>query len=919
MRRNENSIEVFLVPHTHWDREWYLPKPGFSLLLVALVDRLIDILDREPDYRAFMFDGQTIALEDYLELNPDAEARIRRYVEAGRIIIGPWYVLPDEVLISGEAHIRNFLAGRRVCDAYGGGMMIGYLPDSFGHPSQMPQILRGLGLAEMVFWRGLGPEIEKSEFIWRGFDGTTVLGLNMPLGYGVGAALPSDDEGFLKRIEKRAGELAELSRIDAVLLMNGVDHLAPERDLPGRIRRANAAQRRYRIRLSALGEYVESARARLDEADLPVAQGELRSGYRAYLLGGTLSTRIYLKQHNALVESLLERELEPLLSTTAILGVRPYPSGIMNHLWRRALANLPHDSICGCSVDAIHRHMLDRFAEVTTLGSSLRDEFLVTLGARAGGREDDLIVFNPHPHPVDQVVETEVDLLPTVARRVDHEDALLVEYATAPVPRPARVSLLPPDGEAIEAEIVGCVDAESMRLSLDDQPVMYRVARTRIRFPVRRLPPMGYRLYRIEVASAPAEPDPTGERRPATESPMPVAEVGVENEWYRVSPEPSGSVRVLDRRSGREFAGLIALEDAGDSGDEYTWCPPETDRVVRPAPESIAVAHPDDQTLVVRGLMRIPTGLSDDRNRRRATTAECRFTTTVRLPAGARRIDIRIEFENNVSDHRLSVLFPTDFRNCRCRSESTFCVEERAVDAVGAGYEGWMEPPTGVFPQKAFTSLSDGETILTVFNRGLPECELRNEPAGATLSLTLLRCVGYLSRVDLSCRRGNAGWPLPTPEAQCRGRHTFESALAIQAESDMESIPREARLFLTPPIVARLRPPLDPDVLRDASTLPREASLFRLDGPPLFLSAIKPAEAGRGWIIRVVNPFPRNRSGALVWRGEIGGEISRIVECTLAEIDGEELEIPPDGRIRLDLRGGEIRTLRVETTTDPSA
>ena len=188
-------MQAFFVSHTHWDREWYLTREKSRYLLVELMEELFSVLAENAEY-TFMLDGQTIAIQDFLSIKPEKKALLSSLIAAGRITIGPWYVLPDEMLISGESHIRNWLEGQRQCRELGGSMNIGYLPDSFGHPSQLPQILSGLGMKEIVFWRGLGPDITRTELTWAGKDGTEILGVNLPFSYGVAACMPGGAHGL---------------------------------------------------------------------------------------------------------------------------------------------------------------------------------------------------------------------------------------------------------------------------------------------------------------------------------------------------------------------------------------------------------------------------------------------------------------------------------------------------------------------------------------------------------------------------------------------------------------------------------------------------------------------------------------------------------------------------------------------------
>src|SRR5690349_16002328 len=156
-----SDFRFLVVPHTHWDREWYVPFEVFRLRLGAVVDGVLDTLEDDPSFTSFTLDGQAIVLEDYLDVRPEQGARLRALLAAGRLEAGPWYVLPDELLVGSEALVRNLLLGRRVCRRFGiEPSTAGYEPDSFGHTSQLPQVLAGFGLRTFLFSRGLGDELD---------------------------------------------------------------------------------------------------------------------------------------------------------------------------------------------------------------------------------------------------------------------------------------------------------------------------------------------------------------------------------------------------------------------------------------------------------------------------------------------------------------------------------------------------------------------------------------------------------------------------------------------------------------------------------------------------------------------------------------------------------------------------------------
>jgi mannosylglycerate hydrolase len=222
---------LHIISHTHWDREWYLTFQQFRLKLVHLVDGLLETLEQNPDFEHFMLDGQTIVLDDYLQMRPENEAVIRQHVQSGRILIGPWHILPDMFLVSPEAHIRNLLQGARTASRFGPSMPVGYIPDPFGHPGQVPQILHGFGITTASVWRGIGDL--PCEFWWQAPDGSRVLMAFLRESYSNGASLPADaPTQFTTQLAQIQATLAAHSAVHDLLVMVGTDHMEPSPHTP---------------------------------------------------------------------------------------------------------------------------------------------------------------------------------------------------------------------------------------------------------------------------------------------------------------------------------------------------------------------------------------------------------------------------------------------------------------------------------------------------------------------------------------------------------------------------------------------------------------------------------------------------------------------------------------------------------------
>ena len=358
---------VHLVPHTHWDREWYEPFQIFRMRLVALVDQLLERMEHDPRLR-FTLDGQAATVDDYLEVRPDAEPLIRRLIAEGRLAIGPWQILLDEFLVSGETIIRNLEFGWARAEALGRAMPIGYLPDMFGHIAQMPQILQRAGIERAVVWRGVPEVIDCNTFHWSAPDGSVVETEYLVGGYGNGAYLFDVPDRLASKLVGYRTDIAPFYGERSLLAMYGTDHAVPSPRLADVVDAVNARNDGIEVRLETLADY--AVRPEPDDRPFPSWTGELRSGARANMLMGVSSARIDLRAASGRVERLLERYTEPL---TALHG-GPWPERLLELAWRRVVDNSAHDSICGCSHDVVVAQVLTRYAEAEQLGRGILNE-----------------------------------------------------------------------------------------------------------------------------------------------------------------------------------------------------------------------------------------------------------------------------------------------------------------------------------------------------------------------------------------------------------------------------------------------------------------------------------------------------------------------------------------------------------------
>jgi alpha-mannosidase len=896
---------LVVVPHTHWDREWYRTHESFRYRLVRFLDRLLDTLDADPSFRHFTLDGQTIAVDDYLAMRPEQLERIARLVREGRLLVGPWTVLPDEWLVSGEALLRNLRLGLCRAAELGGAMPIGYVPDQFGHVGQLPQIFAGMGFSSAIVWRGVGADVPRTPFLWEAPDGTRLLTIYLVHGYGNGQHLPREPRALAERLSAELRSQEPLSDVSSVLVMAGGDHAEPSPALPAALAAAAGHLGPVRVEIGTLPGFVERVR-REAPADLAIHRGELRSGLRAPLLQGCASTRMPQKRADFHNDRLLTRYAEPLSAWLEALGGDGDP-GILSHAWRIALENHPHDSICGCSVDAVHDQMDSRFARVRELVEAHLSRVGRELAERVACPDDEggtpLVVWNPNAGgraEADGVVELAFDESsePLALHARDAEGRTLPVHAEIAVPGhvyacyalpAATVAVMlrgfPEEffgdpvcsaqrrrdggrevldvwlGDAPSTGFDWPAEREALARQLEaqgDAQVLFRPRRrprVRVRF-VDEHPGAGLRRYTLregrvdsEYASLRAERDASGGAL-------------LDNGTWRIEASAAGRVRCTHQERGVVLEDALRVVSEGDRGDTYTGDPllprvEELDRVE----VSLTPATTARVGLAIDACLRVPACLLPDRGQRSTELVDLPLRIEVALSAGLDRVEVDLRADNAARDHRLRLHVRAPFEARRFEVESAFEVASRPVapapDAFGSEHPA--ELPTGATPQRTFATLIGDAAALTVANRGCAEVEAVPESAGCTsLALTLLRAVGWLSRDDLRMRPVHAGPPLATPGAQVPGPHRLELSFRLHAPEDAQRIPA-AHAFAVPPLV--LEGGGGP-----GAPLADGARIVEVDDPEVVLSAIEP-RTGRSPLIRLYNASPRQRRFTVRWNG----------------------------------------------------
>jgi alpha-mannosidase len=938
------DLDYWFVPHTHWDREWYLSFQDFRWKLVRSVDAVLDTLLADPAFGHYMLDGQTVVLEDYLELRPARRRELADLARSGRIAVGPWYVQPDDILVSGESLVRNLERGKRLAREFGGAMPVGYLPDSFGHCAALPAILRGFGMDRASLMRGAGPELDKVFFGWSSRDGSRVLVAYLVDSYGNGADLVMEAtpfiEGLATLVDRQAG--MTIPGIP-LLVMNGIDHRSISADLPRVIAEAGLGDR---SRIGSLDDYISAAAGLA--IDIPEWTGELRSAWRFPIIVGCTSTRQWIKREDQEISTLLEREAEPLAALAAFLGAA-WPAEAIELAWKNLLQNHAHDSICGCSIDQVHEDMRYRFAQARGLAANIAADAARTLADRvdssfAAAVATMVIALNPGPARKSALLSCPVAELPADPVLVDREGAahpvqVLAEQGGSAVffderftPGQLRFAMgMVKDGKLLEFTVrdarASWEGPSVLRIDLElaergysgfdwnawaaatapllGTPGLAQVHAVGLRFGPKTvifaadLPAFGAKAFRLAGANEAVRSAPAAAGR------MRVSRRGLSNGRLSLEVLPDGSLEVADLSTGLRLRGVNRIVDDGDRGDEYNYDEVPGSRAVTspvvglPSPRRIRTdvleSGPVRATIRIRSTYRVPAAVRSDRGRRDRRTVDLEVTRFVSLEADGRRIEFRTEIDNRACDHRMRAHFPLPWQASESLAGGTFGAVRRPakppVAAAGLRRPSFPElgeeRPTATHPFTGFVASASGASggaagnVAAILSRGLREYEVLERGDGSEIAVTLFRSVGWLSRADMATRRGNAGPDVPTPGAQLRGLQVSEYALVMHEGPPSEgALSRDWEEYRSAPRTVLHRPV--------RGEVGDGESLLDIADEDLVFSSFRCVEGGR-FSVRAYDAGGRARIARLKFAGPIAwARKTRLDGAVISSLDVEE-------------------------------
>ncbi|MCI1642296.1 MAG: hypothetical protein LKI38_07225 [Actinomyces sp.] len=809
-RRGEPAM--WLVPHTHWDREWYEPHDVFRARLVMMVDGLLDLLEAEPECR-FTLDGQAAAVLDYLEIRPGAAGRVRGAVERGQLDIGPFLILLDEFCCDGESIVRNLELGVAACEAMGGAMRVGYLPDMFGHAAQMPQILRGFGLADAALWRGVPAGVERDAFMWQALDGEAVRVEYLWDGYGSALKLFEPPEkadrligAYLERHARRFAGAPPAG-------MYGTDHMAPRTDLMGMVRAHNRSHPGTAVGVATLGQVVASR----DHSDpalaaLPVVRGEMRSHALGNILPGVLSVRTGLKQAMAQAE----RALTTAERFDAWIG-GPDRAAFFARGWGLVVESSAHDSVTGCGADSTAEEVEARLHVAAHVARGAIDTGLADLGRHAPS--GDVAVYNPSgwdmPVQAELVVEGEPSQLPGSVQLLEVLGTTLGDEDVAARDLPRILRRI--HGRELFGRQIrewGFPAPGELRLVVADiAPRVFNLDAFATELERRRRECDPGQRWRVRIVTPPSMRVLVGARAPGTGvvavgtgrrgphgRPVRAGGAWLDNGLVRVEVEEPGTVSVTDLPNGRTVRGALALVDEGDRGDSYNFGPLDAGAVGEPARVSVSLLEggPLRGRLGIDRTYRLPAGLdAEDRSRRSSAVVDQVVRTTVELREEEPFARVCVDLVNAAADHRLRVLVPTGERGV----DGSASAGQYGVTVRGRGGEGgWGEYPLPTYPATRFVSAGG----IAIHTDRLMEYEVVDGDPADAIALTVVRAVGLMSVNLHPLRDEPAGSEIPVPGAQYLGRRVrTEFAIDLSCPDWSGSdVVRHSDQFRLAPVVA---------------------------------------------------------------------------------------------------------------------
>jgi len=950
-KAENDRIQCHFISNTHWDREWRHSAQRVRHKLVYTMDLLFDIFEKQPKFKHFHLDSQTLPIQDYLETRPEMEQTVRKYVRAGKLAIGPWFCLPDEFCVGGESLIRNLLLGHKIAGRFGKISKTGYSPFSWGQISQMPQIYKGFGIDVASFYRGINTEVApRSEYIWEGADGTRIVTSRLayrprynvwfiiqrpvywneqdennrfrlwgtpraPFRFisrdysGLECRFVHPEFAYHEQNVKERAEQAIAEQDDAWSQPHRFWSCSFDASYPD-IREVQLIEDCNKALGSSADVFHSSVAAWQDgvlanvSPDWPVVRGEIRysstKGSSAPLIGWILSARTFIKQDNFRTERALTYYAEPIAAFAGMLGAA-YPQNFIDLAYNWLLQNHGHDSIGGCGQDIIHEDMLFRSRQSREISSCVNERAFMDIAGSINlsqwpSESMALVVYNPAPFERSEVMEVIID----IPSEWDCESFEIVDE----------------NDKNITCQLG---QIKSPHNTLVENPADVETVIPSSRFEVqvdfRNVPSMGYRTFRVLPIKK------AGLCQPGS---MLTGPQTMENEFLSVKVNSNGTFDIRDKKTNRVYKGLGYFRDSSEIGNPWEAKSVQNENVFTTLNEKASVALTCNGELATTFRMTIdwalPEGVTADELSRSDHIKPFRIINTVTLRRGQPWVEIVTELDNTVKNHYLQLSFPTQIKTSKVCAQGQFDVIERPI--AKPDYSRYEETPQTEQPMNSFIDVSDPKAGLAIINEGLKGYEAHDDRDN-TVSLTLLRCCRL--RIDLApdCP---VDFIQPVESLQCPGKHTFRYAVMPHAGNWAQGqVWQMAERFNLALQACQIGP-------TGHGTESMSKSFLEIKPQGLHVSAVKQSESGKGWIVRLFNPLNRTVKGKICLNGgrsrpqssqspveRVQAEFAlpkgkgrrwkTVRQVTLEELPQKKLKLNPDGWVEFQISKKKIMTM----------
>ncbi len=844
--------KVHVVPHSHWDREWYFTTSRSKVYLMKDLKDVLDTLESNPDFKYFMVDAQGSLLDDYIKWMPQDKDRITKLVKEKKLVIGPWYTQTDQLVISGESIVRNMYYGMKRCETFGGYMNVGYVPDSFGQSGNMPQIYKEFGIDDTLFWRGVSDDmVNHTDYNWRGDDGSVVFTTQIPFGYYIGGNIPEDpkqsEEFWQKECFEKAGGRSATKHI---YFPNGFDQAPIRTNLPEIIKERNEKDPENEYVISCIEDYIKDVKS--ENPELEEVSGELVIAKHMRIHKSIFSSRSDLKVMNTQIQNYVTNVMEPLLTLSYNLG-NDYPHEAVGEIWKLLFENAAHDSIGSCISDTANEDVYVRYKQARDIAVNL-----VELHSR-------LIAIS-----VKNDAEMTFTLINTLPQK--RNDTVVVKTY---IPG-GNFAILDEKGNKVDYTVIASRDLTdyvlSQTIKLDPSRKFYvpsKVLEATIAIKTNDVPAFGYVQYTLDTKGNSAK---NLEKKNT-----------LENEFYAINVEEDGSLTITDKENNVTYKNQGVLVENGDDGDSFNYSPPRKDLEVfsNKSECSVEVSGSDiyDQA-VIKFNMVVPKDLEERAEGK--VSVNLPITMTVALRKDSKVIDFNVHVDNKGLSHRLCVLFDSQIVSSFNYADEQFgsikrpnyyekemklymaSAENKTEKKTGVqelanwanDQSTWQEPPISIEPTQSYVSLTDGKQGIAVIPQGVREYEVLDDHM---IRLTLFRTYGFMGKENLIYRPGRASGEriIETPAAQLLKEMDFAFGFTTYASDINEAnVDTLAKAYNTNIEVYTYAEFLNGRLIFSQreieGTKESRYSLFETENK-LVVSAMKKAEDNDGYIIRLFN------------------------------------------------------------------